>query len=77
VAHLKEETSRLVEAMKLIRQGLFGEAGGLEREPAIVWRPEVKPDFISWMKQNDKSKKYIKYMCELLRPLRDRANKNA
>ena len=59
MAHLKEETSRLVEAMKLIRQGLFGEAGGLEREPAIVWGPEVKPDFISWMKQNDKSKKCI------------------
>ena|GEM_PF-5074562 len=59
MAHLKEEMSRLVEAMKLIRQDLFGEAGGLEREPAIAWGPEVKPDFISWMRQNGKDERYI------------------
>ena len=60
MAHLKEEMRRLVEAMKLIRQDLFGEAGGLEREPTIVWGPEVKPDFISWMRQNGKDERYIK-----------------
>ena len=49
-----EEMSRLIEAMKLIRQ-----AGGLEREPAIVWGPEVKPAFISRMRQNGKDKRHI------------------
>jgi len=36
MAYLKEEVSRLVEAVKPTRQNLLGEVGGLEREPATV-----------------------------------------
>ena len=52
--------------MKLIRQDLFGEARGLEREPAIVWGPEVKPAFISRMRQNGKDERYIKICVSYL-----------
>ena len=50
ITHLKEEMSCLVEVMKLIRQDLFGEAEGLEQEPRHNLGPEVKPDFIAWMR---------------------------
>jgi len=53
--------------MKLIRQDLFGEAGGLELEPAVVWGPEVKPDFIARMRQNGKSERYTNTCVSLLR----------
>jgi len=50
----------LLEAHRRALQILLGEAVDLERGPAIVWGPEVKSDFISWMRQNGKDERYIK-----------------
>ena len=55
---LREDMKTLIEAMRMIRQDLLGEAGP-EQGPVIIWSPEIKPEFISWMQQNGKSERYI------------------
>ena len=68
ITHLKEEMSRLVEVMKLIRQDLFGEAEGLEQEPRhnLGARGQARLHSLDEIEQQERE--VYQYMRELLRP---------
>jgi len=67
----------IIRAVKLISRDLFGDAN-VTREHhslAIVWGPDIKPGFITWMRQNGKDERYIKTCISYLdrfvtRPIR-------
>jgi len=61
----EKEMEYIIRAMKLISRDLLGEAK--DHHPlAVVWGPDVKPSFITWMRQNGKDERYIKICVRYL-----------
>jgi len=63
--HEQAEMEYIIRAMRLISRDLLGEAR--DHHPlAVVWGPDVKPSFITWMRQNGKDERYIKICVSYL-----------